>query len=791
MNNSDLEKIIRDIGVYQAEYQPVPLSSKPSVGCDLPSLLPGVVVLPPVDFPDIPKICVPPFIPFPIILDPFPIPETCPSGISFNPHTVHVYTKSPIAITDPIAGAFIISATVDPNNVCNFDINIPDVVIPCFPDGPRISGSAAIHVNNANNTLDPAQTTEITMTSSGLCNWQLGGDITIDIPLIPCPPDGPLFQFFVSGDDEPLEIVHPPIVPGGTELNLCISQIELPLTTCTDPTVTIDAGFDGSSGHVGYDLCDFPLTIPCYPTGPRVTIMGVDGKDWKDVVVPITAAFGDFQVWMGNRGLYVSAPDVVFSAPQSGHDKTVGYATIDIHDQISGVTITHQGSGYTTPPTVSFSPSYGNPTAMVVRSGGTGGILESATCEFNIPVPIPICTTGFNWINNVGISIGQTTIIAKGTIARLFAGQPGHTISYPAGVAVGTDIVVTISPSTFTGSWTSQVTVGGSTSKSGPVTAGTFTVPAVNKPGVVRIIVTSTDSKMDLFTVPVGITYAGNNADVKSKDTIEVITIQEYQRRNGFTLTEDCGAALVGSLDIPFPSLPCPVSVTSNKKTLTFGASGPREITASTTLSVTDCALGFETLTIPALVCPNGWDDSTVDIALYAGPTSTGPIAPGTLTDPPVTGGVIRYIGFTGGIAAIIDGDNQACGFKLTGAITLPPSTGGGSGTDYLASHFIGEYDHTAAYSYGDIVTVSPGNTADDTCSVPGVYIAYASFIKPSSSTSPGSTFVGNRPHHPLSTCDGTYWKLLSTYPSKTVVCSPSGVQSTAVADQQPTSSNF
>ena len=61
-----------------------------------------------------------------------------------------------------------------------------------------------------------------------------------------------------------------------------------------------------------------------------------------------------------------------------------------------------------------------------------------------------------------------------------------------------------------------------------------------------------------------------------------------------------------------------------------------------------------------------------------------------------------------------------------------------------------------------------------DTSCIAGVYICMA-------------TSTTDKPHHPMSAQgeNSDQWHWISTYPSKTAVCSTTGVQSSAVADQQ------
>src|ERR1017187_4899801 len=129
MSDSYLSNLVKVTLPYQAEYLKVPVSEKPVTGCVLPNLtaLPSPLTAP--SFPDNTKACIAPFIPFPIIPSPFSTPENCPDGLSFNQKLVNIYAA--LGASTP-AASVPVGLTRNQDNFCSYDLNIPDIVIPCF-----------------------------------------------------------------------------------------------------------------------------------------------------------------------------------------------------------------------------------------------------------------------------------------------------------------------------------------------------------------------------------------------------------------------------------------------------------------------------------------------------------------------------------------------------------------------------------------------------------------------------------------------------------------------------------
>ncbi len=238
MNDSDIHKLIRDTGPYQATYIGNPINSKPG-NCALPSLIPGSIDFPIPELPDITKLCTPLFTEFPISIDPFPLPESCPNGIVFTPKQVNIFNK--VDAVNP-AGSLIISANTQ-EDLCSYIVDFPDIVIPCYPSGPKLISTASITVIDPN-SVSNSTTTYLSLAEdpNSACNWVLDGTVTINIPEVPCP-NG--IQFTNSTFKINSTCARPPetkrVVINKSQVNNCSYNVEFP-----------------------------DITIPCYPDGPNI-----------------------------------------------------------------------------------------------------------------------------------------------------------------------------------------------------------------------------------------------------------------------------------------------------------------------------------------------------------------------------------------------------------------------------------------------------------------------------------------------------------------------------------------
>ena len=716
MNDIDLAKLIKDVGTFQAQYQPTPLAPLPA-GCVLPGLLPGDLNLPPVDLPEIPKTCSPLFIPYPLIPEPFTPPETCPNGITFTPSTVNIYNS--ISAKTP-AGTIQVSAAQDIDNLCNYVMDIPDVVIPCFPTGPQMSGAAHITVIDSAGHIQSTSNIQMVQDSAVACRWILEGDTTIVLPGVPCPtgisfsvgtpltivkadstsetlggsfrttdscnftldlppidipcyPAGPQFVFNTTPDGG---TTLDPITPVTAESG-CLTTINIPIppSLCPNPTITITAGTGGTSGHaIPYTACNFPVQIPCYPTGPTFTTSSVP-SGWTPQTTPLTG------------------------------------------------------------------------------------------CSIDIPIPAPICTGGFTFINASTISVSNPASPLEKSV-QVQCGGAVYTVTYPSAAANGDSITFTISGGA-PGSTFRWLEFG----VPGVTTGGTFTVTQ-NRFGI-GVEVEITNPTPEFFISPCSYSFYVPvvQATVNSTDGLQFISLDQYANQFGVSVPANaCGMALVGNLNL---GLPCPSGYSVGTGAAIVGTSDTSTISIALQHVSGDCGFEIAPVTIPALLCPDGYVNSTVAMTVVNGSGRTGT--------------------FTGTVGnATGNADGQYCGFAITGTLTLPASSGGGY--DYDAYHYQGEYNATGYYLKNDVVRVSPTNpVAGGT--VPGVYICVGTnTISPSTpadarASQPAS--FGINPKSPIQNSDGSNaengnWQWLATWPTRCTACSSTGTDITVASDQQP-----
>ena len=244
MKSNDLNKLITAVGPYQAEYAKIVTTEATPlpVNCNLPAALASTVTFPDINSPGTDKLCTPKFVEFPVLPDPYQAPENCPTGITFNPVTVKIFSS----LEDLFSNSNVTEAPISVTNndsLCAFDINLPPVVIPCYPGGPSIGGSASVTViDQTYNTVDIST---LTITSNSACNWTLGGDINITLPKIPC----------ING----LNFV-PGVMPITSTCGNLSHYVDNKLVTISKDPAT----------DCKYELKLPALQIPCYPDGPNV-----------------------------------------------------------------------------------------------------------------------------------------------------------------------------------------------------------------------------------------------------------------------------------------------------------------------------------------------------------------------------------------------------------------------------------------------------------------------------------------------------------------------------------------
>jgi hypothetical protein len=261
MNNNYIDDIIRIVqsDTWQAEYIPLPISSKSVEGCQLPVLTPPPGPMIPVESPKIVKSCAPLFIEFPIVPEVFSLPENCPEGISFTDAEVPIYAQVS-DIPDNPAGSITVGASQG-DSVCNFDFHFPPIVVPCFPGGPQITSAAGITISDPNKNTVTTTPIVINKAEDTACSWMLDGQVNIVLPYIPCP----------SG-----------IGFGDSEI-IIRDQEDGPIKA--NPSITLERNI---SNACLYDV-NFPdLTIPCYPDGPK--FLGTVAINIKNSGVPVSTS---------------------------------------------------------------------------------------------------------------------------------------------------------------------------------------------------------------------------------------------------------------------------------------------------------------------------------------------------------------------------------------------------------------------------------------------------------------------------------------------------------------------
>lgn len=124
---------------------------------------------------------------------------------------------------------------------CIYDIAMPELTIPCYPDGPHVHGQSNIVITDRGTPTSTQTLGFDTPPGSTCCDFELGGDINIEIP--------------------------------------CQTGLTIPTKTfkiiSTGPSVQPDTNMELKLVKDNGNMCrydfDFPdLEIPCYPDGPTV-----------------------------------------------------------------------------------------------------------------------------------------------------------------------------------------------------------------------------------------------------------------------------------------------------------------------------------------------------------------------------------------------------------------------------------------------------------------------------------------------------------------------------------------
>ena len=435
--NSYLDNILTVVQQYQAEYLKTPINQKPIDGCVLPPLTPVPASMPEVELPDNIKACVPLFTAFPILSEPFSIPESCPTGISFTTKEVNIYSQ--IGATQP--SATIPIGVSKSGDFCNYSLDIPDIVIPCFPAGPQLSGAASITVSDPNNNTNDTSTLSITQNPDIPCNWNLDGNVNINLPKIPCPSGISFYNtnLIIKSDKNGSPVANPVVSISKDVSNSCIFDINLPqlIIPCyPDGPVfrggvsvnLLDQGNPVSSQSSSIksnpvNSCaftldgDINLDIPCSSNGIGATPVITD---WVIKQPDLLDSHG--VVILNNEGaptsnaLIQSVPVSITRLPGNICNPILDIPPISIPCYPKGI----QFNGI-----INFATNGGVPLANTGGFTNTIDFTNTGTrdvtkpCEWNIGttinLPIPDCSDGITWANNVVVKLNNSTTIPTGS----------------------------------------------------------------------------------------------------------------------------------------------------------------------------------------------------------------------------------------------------------------------------------------------------------------------------------------------------------------------------------------
>ncbi|NBQ67415.1 MAG: hypothetical protein EBU46_00745 [Nitrosomonadaceae bacterium] len=294
MINETLTKLLREVGTYQAAFKPLPLNTRPEE-CSLPAFTGSPITLNDSAPPDITKSCNYNYQPDTLYLEPFIPPTPCPEGLKVVDTVVKIF---PVYNNETQYSEFTLKVKKAVDSACNYNISIPDIVIPCHPLGPQFTDEATITVRDKNDNSVTASTIKLEQDSGAVCQWRMVGDVVIDIPEIPCP-DGLTFktgQLILSStcSTVPRETKLVKIKPTGNGSDPCTFDIQLP-----------------------------EITIPCYPNGPSFggqSVITITDRGTTTDTQTIDVAHGhsccDFNL-NGDINLEIPCQDGIVFAPKT------------------------------------------------------------------------------------------------------------------------------------------------------------------------------------------------------------------------------------------------------------------------------------------------------------------------------------------------------------------------------------------------------------------------------------------------------------------------------------------
>ena len=559
---------------YSASYIKPSTSEKPSSGCNLPDATGSPISLPSLTSPGTSKACAPLFVEFPLVPAPFAVPENCPTGITFNASQFNIFAAA--GDSSP-AGQLPLSISRSGDNFCAFDLSLPDIIIPCFPAGPSVNGTANINVidpNSGTNTIS-----QIGVIQNSACSWSLDGNVTIELPLVPCP-SGPVFV----GSSLQIKSTCPSLS----------NYVDRKPITITKP----------SDNACAYQLNMPAITIPCYPNGPSVT-----GNINVNITDSGTATTAGTQTAGFNNPLdgcceFNLGGDVNIDIPCSTTGVTIQLSDVNITDPFTGTVtalpvVTSPDSTFCSTlldfppisipcypdgihlPIITFTgvtPSGGRTTPLTFvdlkhDSNVTGGLRDpDVGCLWHDPVvnlPFPVCPSGFNanvsalnvYINNSN-RLPQTTPDNPHNLTRYnaltFTTDDNCGFNLAGSINLGLGAVATCSALDI-GSNGFTINVGSGTSATpykismGPVAGSScsyeFSGGPVEIPAVVCSGGTGLNPTQDKNGDPIAVTVVDGNNNVVPQTNGTPLKLAPYDSAN-----PTCSFGLSGTITLPASS---------------------------------------------------------------------------------------------------------------------------------------------------------------------------------------------------------------------------------------------
>ena len=317
----------------------------------------------------------------------------CKNGLTFPPAPWEIKYDSYSEIKQ-------IDIVNDPLDHCSFQLQMPTLTIPCYPDGPQIESTAVITVLSNAGVVESVAELEIIRDPNLPCKWVLNGDVDITMPLIPCK-DGLTFPPALwevnsasYSETKQVAIVKDPLDP-------CVFQLEMPT-----------------------------LTIPCYPDGPSV-----HGKS--------TVVVTDRGVIKDTQEISILPKNCLYGPSTPGTPAVPGVPAVPAVPAVPGVPTNYPFSlatGFTLKPSPPFNPflvdsSAANSVSVTIPGPATDSYTINITLSGSVEVNI---YSGFtvNAGDPTGVARGGSPATAGPNLWWLQISSPSQRIWINSGAAV-------------------------------------------------------------------------------------------------------------------------------------------------------------------------------------------------------------------------------------------------------------------------------------------------------------------------------------------------------------------